>query len=104
MSRSNTPILRKTAKRNIVRHPAKVFNILGCRDNTINEREVTSHKDAKIQYYSLDYYSVIENLQEHGNSATAKNLVLFGERVREWYNNKEEITIKSTSRGRVKRK
>ena len=33
-----------------------------------------------------------------------KNLVLFGERVREWYNNKEEITIKSTSRGRVKRK
>ena len=33
-----------------------------------------------------------------------KNLVLFGERVREWYNNKEEITIKRTSRGRVKRK
>ena len=31
--RSNAPILQKTAKRNIVRHPAELSNILGLGDN-----------------------------------------------------------------------
>ena len=63
---------------------------------TSQKKEVksASHKDAKIQSYSLDFkLSVIEHAEEHGNSATAKKLVLLGKRVREWRKSKEEIIL-----------
>lgn len=69
------------------------------------EVKSTSHKDAKIQSYSLNFkLSAIEHVEEHENSDTAKKISLARKRVRGWHKSKGEITIKGTSTVGVKRK
>ena len=43
MLRSNAPVLQETPKRNIVRHPGKLFNVLG-QTNVRNRHENVAEK------------------------------------------------------------
>ena len=51
MLRSNAPLIQKTAKRNIVRHPAKLSNILDPSHENIEIICIGVQKGVKTSFY-----------------------------------------------------